>query len=55
MSAGLKQTFSADRRQGAGQQAAGALTERIEVGFKQDLIYKKGKIIIYKASDKVCS
>ena len=55
MSASLKQTCSAGRRQGAGQQAAGALAGRAEVGFKQDLIYTGEKIIIYKASDKVRS
>lgn len=33
----------------------GALAGRIEVGFRQDLIYKKEKIIICKVADKVCS
>lgn len=55
MSAGLKQTCSAGRRQGAGWRVVGALAGRIEVGFRQDLIYKKEKIIICKVSDKVCS
>lgn len=33
----------------------GALAGRIEVGFRQDLMYKKEKVIICKASDQVCS